>query len=133
MRIAIPVEGELVCEHYSDAKLFGVYEVHDENFAVHFLGRKEIDAPGCENTAPQLRKHGVECVVVADISQNGINKLLEFGILTIKDIDIQKPDAVVAQLVSGTLKCTTPDPAMHHHNASSSGGCGGGGCAHCRH
>ncbi len=131
MRIAIPVEGELVCSHYSDAKQFSVYEVHDENFAVVFMGRKDITEPGCTSTAPQLRSHGVECVVAADISQNGINCLLEYGILTIKDIDVQKPDAVVAQLVSGTLKCTTPDPAIHHHNSSE--GCGSGGCAHCRH
>jgi predicted Fe-Mo cluster-binding NifX family protein len=133
MRIAVPISltdpnAPTLAEEFSRAADFAIYDIDDDSRAVSYCGRQSVETPGCEHSAAFLKTHGVEVVMVHGISDNGVNHLLESGILAIKDAPILSSDALVAHLVSGTLQATPPDAAMHHAGESS---CGHGGCSHC--
>jgi predicted Fe-Mo cluster-binding NifX family protein len=128
MRIAIPVgNGGEIAEEFSGAGLFALYDVHDETRAVAYLGRQLVEEGngGCSGRAAALRAHGVEVVMVHEISEGAVGHLLEAGVIAIREVPLLPPDALIAHLVSGTLQARPPEVA--------GGGCGGGGggCGHC--
>jgi predicted Fe-Mo cluster-binding NifX family protein len=118
MRIAIPVSGPTLAPEYSDAPEFALYDLDNDSNAVSYAGRHPVPTPGCANSSRALQSQKVEFVIAASISQNAINHLLAVGILTAKDVAIQKPDLIIAQLVSRTLIATPPDAAMHTDKSS---------------
>ena len=93
---------------------------------VGYLGRQALAEPGCGKTPGFLREHGVEVVLGHGFSENAVNHLLEAGIVAIQDAPILSADALIAHLVSGPLKATPPEVAMHGE-----GGCNPGGCGAC--
>ena len=133
MRIAIPLSlidpnAPVLAEDFSRAVDFALYDIDDDSRAVAYRGRQSVESPGCERTAAFLKAQAVEVVLVHAISDNGVNHLLESGILAIKDAPVLPSDALIAHLVSGTLQATPPDAAMHQAGEST---CGHGGCSHC--
>jgi|GEM_PF-4796637 len=126
MRIAIPLADNKLAEDFGDAATFTLYDIDDETRAVRHAGRAELTESGCFVAPAKLREQGVEIVVAHGISQNGVNNLLALGILTLRDVAVMPPDAIVAHLVTGSLKATPPEAAIHNAPV---GGCGNGcGC-----
>jgi predicted Fe-Mo cluster-binding NifX family protein len=125
MRIAIPLSENQLAEEFSRSGEFAIFDLHDETRSVGYVGRQSLSDPGCGRTPAFLRQHGVEVILGHSVSQNAVNHLLEVGIVAIKDAPILPADALIAHLVSGTLRATPPEVAMH------GGGCGSGGCGHC--
>ena len=129
MKIAIPVAGTDLAPDFSDAPEFALYDVDNDTNAVAYHGRHAVPTPGCFNSSRALQSQQVEFVIAAGISQNAINHLLAVGIVTAKDVAIQKPDLIIAQLVARTLVATPPEAAIH--NADSA--CTPHGCGKCSH
>src|SRR4051812_21725441 len=132
MKIAIPVSDTgTLAEEFSGAATFAIFDVHDETRAVGYLGRQVIAEPdraGCGAAAGFLRTHGVDVVMVHQISDGGIGHLRSAGIVAIKDAPVLPPDALMAHLVSGTLQATPPAIPEGTPQASA---CGTGGCGSC--
>lgn len=134
MRIAMPVDGSLLGSDYSEAAVFSVFDVSEPAAGgvatVAHVGRYTLPEHGCAASAGQLKVLEVEAVLAHDISQNAVNHLLEVGILTLKDVPVEKTDAILARLVTGTLQGTPPDAALH--GAGDAENCDGAhGCPTC--
>lgn len=126
MRIALPLAADLLAPDYSAADTFALYDIHDHTRAVSYAGRHTLPEFGCALSPIGLRQLGVELLIAHHASQNALNHLLEYGILTLQNAPLLPPDALIIHFVSGTLPATPPDPAIHRATT-----CTPEACQHC--
>ncbi len=125
MKIAVPLEGELVAEHFGHAPLFAIYEIDVEGV------RKEILTPPPHEPGviPRwLASLGVNCILCGMMGLRAATYFEEYGIKVVSGVPPAPADEVVAEFWAGRLKVS---PQFCHHGGQA-GGCGhgGGGCRH---
>ncbi|WP_022854065.1 NifB/NifX family molybdenum-iron cluster-binding protein [Thermodesulfatator atlanticus] len=116
MKIAVPIEGEMVAEHFGHAPQFAIYEVDGDGI------RKEIHVPPPHEPGviPQwLASLGVNCILCGMLGRRAIGYFEEYGIKVVSGVPAMPADEAVAAFVAGTLRVS---PRL------CGGGHGHGGC-----
>jgi predicted DNA-binding protein (UPF0251 family)/predicted Fe-Mo cluster-binding NifX family protein len=120
MRIALPIENDIVCQHFGRAPAFRIYDIKDNQVA----GTSTLNAAGQghEALAKQLGDAGVDTVICGGMGNGAYEALAGLGIQVIGGAS-GSPD----QLVGGLLDYL--QFAMDYQTADGCGcGCGGGCC-----
>ena len=116
MKIAVPLEGVLVAEHFGHAPLFALYEVREDG--VH----KEIVTPPPHEPGviPRwLASLGVNVILCGMMGMRAVSYFEEYGIRVVSGVPPAPADEVVAEFLAGRLKVSPRFCGGH-----------GGGCGH---
>ncbi len=124
-RIAVPVRGNMVDEHFGHCEAFAVYNV-DENNAI--TGEETVLAPvgcGCRsNIAIDLAAKGVSVMLAGGLGQGARNVLNQAGIEVYSGFKGQAKDAVHRFLNGERGNNASCAGHAHHHGDESHGhGC----------
>ena len=125
MKIAVPLEGDLVAEHFGHAPRFAIYEVTNEGL------RKEIHLPPPHEPGviPRwLASLGVTHIITGQMGMRALMFFEEFGIQVITGAPPALADEVVAEFLAGRLQVEPRICGGHGHGCGGHGhGCHGGG------
>lgn len=134
MRIAIPYEDGVVCQHFGKAPQFKIFDVHPQGVVESVV--IDSEASGHEALAEFLAAQGVQAVICGGIGQGALVSLAQSGIDVLPGVT-GNPDEVIEALIAGTLQ---PEGTGGcgcgcggHHHEEHAGGCGCGGHGHEEH
>ena len=112
MKIAVPMTGGLLSQHFGHCEAFALYDVIPE--------RKEIErvrsvtppahAPGV--LPGWLHSEGVDLVIVGGVGSRARALLSSTGIRVVTGAPLERPDAIVRSYLDATL--VTGDNACDH-------------------
>ena len=127
--IAVPVEGELIFQHFGKAKTFKIYTIANDVVTESQVG--DVEGSAHEEVALWLLTRGVNAVVCGNIGPGAQGALMAAGIIALAGVE-GSADEAVAKLIDGTLEALQNLPNCGHHGHGGCGGhCGGhGGCGH---
>ena len=127
--IAVPVEGELIFQHFGKATKFKIYTIENDVVTESQVG--DVEGSAHEEVALWLLTHGVNAVVCGNIGPGAQGALMAAGIIALAGVE-GAADEAVAKLIDGTLEALQNLPNCGHHGHGGCGGhCGGhGGCGH---
>ncbi len=117
MKIAVPLEGDLVAEHFGHAPLFAIYEITPSG-----LQKEVLTPPPHEpGVIPRwLSGLGVDCILCGMMGMRAVAYFEEYGIKVVSGVPKAPSDEVVKEFLAGRLKVS---PRF-------CGGHGGGPCHH---
>ncbi len=124
MKIVVPLEGDLVAEHFGHASLFALYEPAKEGW------RKEVllPPPHEPGVIPRwLSSLGVTHIICGQMGMRALMFFEEFGIQVITGAPNAPADEVVAEFLAGRLEVEPRLCGGHGHGSGCGGGCGRGG------
>ena len=127
MKIAVPLEGDLVAEHFGHAPYFAIYAVNDEEVT------KEIHTPPPHQPGviPQwLHSLGVTHIISGNMGWRAMEFFKSFGIEVITGAPPAPADEVVSAFIGGTLHVEPRFCGGGHGHGHGHGCGGGGGCEH---
>ena len=134
MRIAIPYEDGVVCQHFGKAPQFKIFDVQPQGIVESVV--IDSEASGHEALAEFLATQGVQAVICGGIGQGALVSLAQSGIDVLPGVS-GNPDEVIEALIAGTLQ---PEGnggcgcgCGGHHHEEHAGGCGCGGHGHEEH
>jgi ATP-binding protein involved in chromosome partitioning len=112
MKIAVPLSGGLLCEHFGHCETFAFFDVAPENRTVS--GRSSSQAPEhAPGVLPAwLRQQGVTVVLAGGIGSRAQTLLSQSGIEVVTGAPKQPAEALVDAYLHGTLVSI---PAKCHH------------------
>ncbi|NPA49955.1 MAG: dinitrogenase iron-molybdenum cofactor [Thermodesulfobacteria bacterium] len=123
MKIAVPLEGDLVAEHFGHAPQFAIYEITGDGV------RKEIHLPPPHEPGviPRwLSSLGVTHILCGQMGMRALMFFEEFGIRAITGVPPAPADEVVGEFLAGRLRVEPRVCGGHGEHR-----CGhGGGCSH---
>gem|GEM_PF-183500 len=131
MRIAIPYEDGVVCQHFGKAPQFKIFDVQPQGIVESVV--IDSEASGHEALAEFLATQSVQAVICGGIGQGALVSLAQSGIDVLPGVS-GNPDEVIEALIAGTLQ---PEGnggcgcgCGGHHHEEHAGGCGCGGHGH---
>lgn len=105
-RIAIPMIGEMLNEHFGRAQIFEVFEITDGRLQ----GEKVINIKGFEHQAQGiatlLKQHGIDTVICGGIGQAAIDGLEQAGLEVLRGANGKATD-VARAYADGSFVGTT--------------------------
>ncbi len=119
MKIAVPLEGNLVAEHFGHASHFALYEVEGDRIEKTIL----TPPPHEPGVVPRwLHGLGATYVLAGNIGMRAWHLLEEFGVKVISGVPSEPADEIVKKFLAGKLQ-TTPRLCRGHGHGQR---CGGG-------
>ncbi len=118
MKIAVPLEGDLVAEHFGHAPLFAIYEPRSEG-----VEKRLFPPPPHEpGVIPRwLASLGVTHILCGQMGMRALMFFEEFGITVVSGVPPVPADEAVAEFLAGRLRV---EPRICGHGGH------GGGCRH---
>ena len=101
MRIAIPYEDGVVCQHFGKAPQFKIFDVQPQGVVESVV--IDSEASGHEALAEFLAAQGVQAVICGGIGQGALVSLAQSGIDVLPGVT-GNPDEVIEALIAGTLQ-----------------------------
>ena len=101
MRIAIPYEDGVVCQHFGKAPQFKIFDVQPQGVVESVV--IDSEASGHEALAEFLAAQGVQAVICGGIGQGALVSLAQGGIDVLPGVT-GNPDEVIEALIAGTLQ-----------------------------
>ena len=127
MRIAVPVQGDMIFPHFGQAGTFKIYFA--ENGLVLQAIPMASGVSGHEATVAFLKSAGVQLVICGGIGGGAIKALDDAGIMVMGGI-VGKADEKIGEFLAGKLRYIPAEKAVghgcHHHHGDS-------GCDDCHH
>ncbi|NPB09807.1 MAG: hypothetical protein GXO17_05575 [Thermodesulfobacteria bacterium] len=120
MKIAVPLEGDLVASHFGHASRFAIYEILPEGL------RKEVLSPPPHEPGviPRwLSELGVTHVLCGQMGHRALMFCQEFGMEVISGVMPVPADEVVSEFVAGRLRVKPRFCKGHDHGHGCGGGC----------
>lgn len=119
MRIAIPMTGGLLAQHFGHCEQFELVDIDPATRTVS--ARTSLPAPVHEHgVLPRfLRENGANLVIAGGIGQGAQTLLRQAGIEVLAGVESRLPDDVVAGYLNGTLTTGVTScghGAEHGHN-----------------
>jgi predicted Fe-Mo cluster-binding NifX family protein len=100
--IALPVEGNLLCEHFGHAQKFKLYNLHNQKILNEELIIAPVHQPGL---LPRwLAQKNVTDVIVAGIGHKAIEVLNQNKINVFVGVQVKEPLELVYDYLNGTLE-----------------------------
>lgn len=136
MRIAIPYEDGVVCQHFGKAPQFKIFDVQPQGVVESVV--IDSEASGHEALAEFLAAQGVQAVICGGIGQGALVSLAQSGIDVLPGVT-GNPDEVIEALIAGTLQpegtggCGCGCGGGGHGHEEHEGGCGCSGHGHEEH
>ena len=125
MRIAATYEDGKIFQHFGHAERFKIYDVEDGKVTVATVVNTNGSGHGA--LAGLLKNLQVETLVCGGIGGGAIEALSTAGIKVHAGV-CGDADAVVAQLLAGTLVASAQANCDHHGQEHHGGSCGEHGC-----
>ncbi len=101
MRIAIPYEDGVVCQHFGKAPQFKIFDVQPQGIVESVV--IDSEASGHEALAEFLATQSVQAVICGGIGQGALVSLAQSGIDVLPGVS-GNPDEVIEALIAGTLQ-----------------------------
>lgn len=103
MRIAIPITGEKLAEHFGHCEQFALIDVDQDNRAI--LGKVLVDAPPHEpGLLPEwLAKRGANVVIAGGMGRKAQQLFAQNGISVVIGASGKFPEQIVTSYLYGTL------------------------------
>lgn len=110
MKIAMPVQGGRVSQHFGHSEQFSVFEVQDKSIGT----RQDLNPPPHEpGLLPRwLKEQGVSLVIAGGMGSRAQQIFVQAGIDVICGAPSLPPEEVVGSYLGGTLE--TDDNACDH-------------------
>ncbi|WP_457755675.1 NifB/NifX family molybdenum-iron cluster-binding protein [Thermodesulfatator indicus] len=119
MKVAVPIEGEMIAEHFGHAPQFAIYTVDGDVLKKEIL----VPPPHEPGVIPQwLSSLGVDCILCGMLGQRAVAFFEEFGIKVVSGVPPMPADEAVARFLAGSLRVTPRFCGGGHGH-----GCGGHG------
>ena len=112
MKIAIPMSGNKLSQHFGHCRQFAIFEVDKESRQV--TGRDLLEPPPHEpGVLPRwLREQGVDTVIGGNMGQRARTILKSHGIELCMGVECREPEELVREYLEGTL--VTGAGRCHH-------------------
>ena len=123
MRIAIPYEDGVVCQHFGKAPQFKIFDVQPQGIVESVV--IDSEASGHEALAEFLATQGVQAVICGGIGQGALVSLAQSGIDVLPGVS-GNPDEVIEALIAGTLQPEGNGGCGGHGHEEHGGSCGCG-------
>ena len=110
MKIAMPVQGGKLSQHFGHSEQFSLFEIEDQSIR----GREDVTPPAHEpGLLPRwLKEHGVSVVIAGGMGHRAQMIFEEAGIEVICGAPSEAPDSIVDRYLKGSLE--TGDNACDH-------------------
>jgi predicted Fe-Mo cluster-binding NifX family protein len=110
MKIAMPVQGGKLSQHFGHSEQFSLFEIEDQSIR----GREDVTPPAHEpGLLPRwLKEHGVTLVISGGMGHRAQMIFEQAGIQVICGAPTETPDSVVDSYLKGELE--TGDNACDH-------------------
>jgi len=110
MKIAMPVQGGKLSQHFGHSEQFSLFEIEDQSIR----GKEDVTPPPHEpGLLPRwLKEHGVTLVIAGGMGQMAKMIFEQAGIQVICGAASESPDSVVDSYLKGELE--TGDNACDH-------------------
>jgi predicted Fe-Mo cluster-binding NifX family protein len=110
MKIAMPVQGGRLSQHFGHSEQFSLFEIEDQSIR----GREDVTPPPHEpGLLPRwLKEHGVTLVIAGGMGHRAQMIFEQAGIQVICGAPSETPDSVVGSYLKGELE--TGDNACDH-------------------
>lgn len=110
MKIAMPVQGGKLSQHFGHSEQFSLFEIEDQSIR----GREDVTPPPHEpGLLPRwLKEHGVTLVIAGGMGHRAQTIFEQAGIQVICGASSETPDSVVDSYLKGELE--TGDNACDH-------------------
>lgn len=103
MRIALPIEGEQLAQHFGHASRFAIFTVNDETKAITGLDRL-VPPPHEPGVLPAwLAQEGANVILAGGMGQRARSLFEEQGIRVVTGITEEDAGAAVAAFLAGHL------------------------------
>lgn len=125
MKIAIPVSGDEVFQHFGKSECFRFYDVADGKV----LSKRELKPIGSGHSAIAgfLVGMGANAIICGGIGEGAASAMLNFGVAVLAGVEGNADEAIAAYL-DGTLKYQSAVTCAHHSEGHSCGG----SCSSCK-
>ncbi len=114
IRVAVPMIGDRLSEHFGHAEKFGFFEIEDGKvLAVEIEPAPEH----FEGSFPQwVKSKGADVVIVAGIGPKAIEMFESFGIRVITNVVPDKARKLVEDFINNRLDVTYKEVCDHEHH-----------------
>ncbi len=127
MRIAVPIQNDMIFPHFGQAETFKIYFAEEGKVLQSIPMASGVS--GHEATTAFLKSAGVQLVICGGIGGAALKALDEAGIMVMGGI-VGKADEKIGEFLSGKLRYVPAEQAIghgcHHHH-------GDAGCEDCGH
>lgn len=118
IKIAIPIEGGMLCGHFGHAPQFAIVEAEGQKVLSSKLDNPPPHEPG--SLPAWLSKQGVTHVICGGIGARAVEILNSAGIQVIAGVPVGDPTKIIEEFLAGNLKgATGPTCSGHGHGEES--------------
>lgn len=103
MKIAIPVQNGILCNHFGHCETFAILEVDTSQEQI--LTRRDVPAPPHQPgfLPPWLKEKGVDLVIAGGMGQRALSMFKEQGVDVLVGAPGLTPEELVFRYLKGTL------------------------------
>jgi predicted Fe-Mo cluster-binding NifX family protein len=112
MKIAVPVAGGLLSQHFGHCEAFAFYEVRPETKEIERIRSVAPPAHAPGVLPGWLHSEGVDLIIVGGMGSRAQALLSSIGIRVVTGAPLERPEAIVQAYLEATL--VTGDNACDH-------------------
>ena len=101
-KIAIPVSGQKLSQHFATSVLFDIFIVEDQTITKEYLLHVSSQLP--ESLPIWLAKNGVTDVITSEIGNKEINFFNQHKINVFVGVKLENPNNLIQEYIDGTLE-----------------------------
>lgn len=121
MKIAIPVHGSTIEDHFGQSEAFRIYTIGNENTVIDVVDFKAPIGCGCKsNLAGDLKQMNVSILLAGNMGPGAVNALNMHGIKVLRGCH-GDADQTLRDFLSGKLT-DSGDCCEHDHHANNENG-----------
>lgn len=129
MRIAVPIDGGRVHDHFGQSNVFRVFTVVGDPPAI--AGHEDAacgSGDGCAAASAFLKANDVQVVLVGGIGPGAVAHLQAAGMKVVTGAAQIAPEQLVGDYLAGRFKTAGPTCSGHDHHHDHGAGAQQGGC-----